>query len=78
MLKSRTSSTPGGAGSNIISASATGDVFPCPALHFPELCAGNVRERSLEDIGCNNPAAPLTRNFADSLYALPGLKRGKR
>jgi radical SAM protein with 4Fe4S-binding SPASM domain len=37
-------------GDGEISISETGDVFPCQLLHFPQFCAGNVRERSLKSI----------------------------
>lgn len=39
-----------GIGSNNISVSPYGFVFPCHALHTPELKCGNVREQSLEQI----------------------------
>ncbi len=33
-----------------ISISETGDVYPCQLLHFPQFCAGNVKEQSLKSI----------------------------
>lgn len=58
-----------GAGSDIISVSPTGDVFPCQALHFPELCGGNLREQSLEDIGTNSPVLKSLREV--SIFDIP-------
>lgn len=37
-------------GDGEISISETGDVYPCQLLHFPQFCAGNVRESSLKSI----------------------------
>jgi len=37
-------------GDGEISISETGDVYPCQLLHFPQFCAGNIRERSLKSI----------------------------
>lgn len=58
-----------GAGSDIISIGATGDVFPCQALHFPELCGGNLRGQSLEDIGSNSPVLKSLREM--SIFDIP-------
>lgn len=33
-----------------ISISETGDVYPCQLLHFPQFCAGNIKEQSLKSI----------------------------
>jgi len=33
-----------------ISISATGDVYPCQLLHFPQFYAGNIKEQSLRSI----------------------------
>jgi len=37
-------------GDGEISISETGDVYPCQLLHFPQFCAGNIREQSLKSI----------------------------
>ncbi|HEY9160229.1 MAG TPA: radical SAM protein [Desulfomonilia bacterium] len=37
-------------GDGEISISENGDVYPCQLLHFPEFCAGNIKENSLESI----------------------------
>ncbi len=37
-----------------ISISDTGDVYPCHLLHLPQFRAGNVKERTLEDIYYNS------------------------
>jgi radical SAM protein with 4Fe4S-binding SPASM domain len=50
-----------GAGSQIVSIDATGEVFPCQALHFSELSAGNVRNQSLKELG----QAPAMRGMAE-------------
>jgi radical SAM protein with 4Fe4S-binding SPASM domain len=50
-----------GAGTQIISIDAAGEVFPCQSLHFPELSAGNVRQKSLKEIG----RAASMRSFAE-------------
>jgi len=50
-----------GAGSQIISVDATGQVFPCQALHFPELSCGNIRKNKLNEIG----QALSMRRFAE-------------
>lgn len=50
-----------GAGSQILSVDATGEVFPCQALHFPELSAGNLRREKLEKVG----SAPSMQHFAE-------------
>lgn len=39
-----------GAGCSLVSVAADGGVYPCSGLHEPEFCAGNVREKRLEDI----------------------------
>ncbi len=43
-------------GDNEISISPTGDVYPCQLLHFDQFLAGNVHDRSVEDIYRNAPA----------------------
>jgi len=47
-----------GAGCNILSISADGDVFPCQCLHRAELCAGNVRKMPLDRILQRAATAP--------------------
>jgi radical SAM protein with 4Fe4S-binding SPASM domain len=37
-------------GDGEISISETGNVYPCQLLHFPQFCAGNIREQSLKSI----------------------------
>ena len=37
-------------GDGEISISETGDVYPCQLLHFPQFCAGSIKEHSLKSI----------------------------
>jgi radical SAM protein with 4Fe4S-binding SPASM domain len=37
-------------GDGEISISDTGDVYPCQLLHFPQFCAGSIKEQSLKSI----------------------------
>jgi radical SAM protein with 4Fe4S-binding SPASM domain len=43
-------------GDNEISISPTGDVYPCQLLHIDQFLAGNVHERSIQDIYHDSPA----------------------
>ncbi len=43
-------------GDNEISISPTGDVYPCQLLHLDQFLAGNVHERSIQDIYHDSPA----------------------
>jgi radical SAM protein with 4Fe4S-binding SPASM domain len=51
-----------GAGAAILSVAATGEVYPCQNLHFPEYQAGNVREQSLRSILHDSPALKVFRD----------------
>ena len=43
-------------GDNEISISPTGDVYPCQLLHIDQFLAGNVHERSIQEIYRDSPA----------------------
>lgn len=52
-----------GAGSSILSIGAQGEVFPCQALHSSDFMAGNIREKSLKEIGEGSPILKAIRNL---------------
>jgi radical SAM protein with 4Fe4S-binding SPASM domain len=60
-----------GAGSQIVSIDATGEVFPCQALHYAELSCGNVRRNSLAEIG---RAKPMRRVADLSIQSIEGCR----
>lgn len=51
-----------GAGVNVLSISANGDVYPCDALHFGNLKIGNVKRKTLAEMWKQSPAVRLFRD----------------
>lgn len=53
-----------GAGLGLLSIAANGDVYPCDALQKDSLKAGNIRERSLEEIWKKSPILKTFQNLS--------------
>lgn len=53
-----------GAGTTVLSISANGDVYPCDALYFDKLKAGNIRTQKLNDIWKNSPVLKIFRDLS--------------
>ncbi len=52
-----------GMGNGIISIDSNGDVYPCQSLHFDEFRAGNIKGRSLAEIGRESPQLKAIRGW---------------
>ncbi len=61
-----------GAGTGILSIGADGGVYPCPGLIYPEFLAGNIREKSLEEIWKESSVLKEIRCL--SVSKIPGCK----
>jgi len=53
-----------GAGTTALSISANGDVYPCDALYFDNLRAGNIRTQKLNEIWKNSPVLKTLRDLS--------------
>ena len=61
-----------GAGKNMISIDALGDVYPCNIMQNSEYRLGNIFEKDLEDM----LKSPINRRFCDStVEEIPGCKK---
>jgi radical SAM protein with 4Fe4S-binding SPASM domain len=53
-----------GAGTKVLSISANGDVYPCDALYFDNLKAGNIRRQKLNEIWKHSPTLKIFKDLS--------------